>query len=171
MRRGTLSDLTFRLAATVGLCAALLWMASCNANGSPESDRQIQQQAQQATENAKKAADKAAAEARVAAANAEREANDVARGVKAGLHNGKGGGVDLNSADCSRFGEVTAFISPTLKADAPASAHVVPTILLKIRPIFHSIKAMASVAPPPRFSFKRGRCETYSSTRRPSSCR
>jgi DNA uptake protein ComE-like DNA-binding protein len=98
MRRGTLSDLTFRLAATVGLCAALLWMASCNANGSPESDRQIQQQAQQATENAKKAADKAAAEARVAAANAEREANDVARGVKAGLHNGKGGGVDLNSA-------------------------------------------------------------------------
>ena len=90
MRRTNLSELTIRVAATLGLCAALVWMASCNANGKPESDRQIQQQAQQATEKAEGAADKAAAEARVAAANAEREANDVAAGVKAGLHNGKG---------------------------------------------------------------------------------
>ena len=62
--------MTIRVAATVGLCAAMVWMASCNANGKPESDQQIQQQAQQATEKAKVAADKAAAEARVAAANA-----------------------------------------------------------------------------------------------------
>jgi DNA uptake protein ComE-like DNA-binding protein len=97
MRGPTVSEMTIRLVATLGLCAALLWVASCNANGSRESDRQIQQQAQQATERAKEAANKAAAEARVAAANAEHEANDVAAGVKAGLHNGKGS-VDLNSA-------------------------------------------------------------------------
>jgi DNA uptake protein ComE-like DNA-binding protein len=93
-----LSDLTLRLVATLCLCAAMAWMAACNASGKPESDEQIRQQAQQATQNAKAAADKAAAEARVAAANAEREANDVAAGVKAGLHNGNRGGVDLNSA-------------------------------------------------------------------------
>ena len=91
-------NLGIRLMAAAGICAALVWVASCNANGKPESDQQIRQQAQDATEKAKVAADKAAAEARVAAANAEREANDVAAGVKAGLHNGKGGGVDLNSA-------------------------------------------------------------------------
>ncbi|MGB6610665.1 MAG: helix-hairpin-helix domain-containing protein [Acidobacteriaceae bacterium] len=122
MRRRTLSDLTLRLAATVGLCAALLWVASCNANGRPESDRQIQQQAQQATENAKRAADKAAADARVAAANAEREANDVARGVKAGLHNGKGGGVDLNSAsraDLETLPGVTATTARRIEDNRP----------------------------------------------------
>jgi hypothetical protein len=88
--------MTIRVAAIIGLCAALVWVASCNANGKPESDQQIRQQAQDATEKAKVAADKAAAQARVAAANAEREAGDVAAGVKAGLHNGKGGGgIDL----------------------------------------------------------------------------
>jgi DNA uptake protein ComE-like DNA-binding protein len=92
------SALTFRLAAVFAFCAALFWIASCNANGKPESDQQIRQQAQQATQNAKAAADKAAAEARIAAANAEREANDVAAGVKAGLHNGNRGSVDLNTA-------------------------------------------------------------------------
>lgn len=122
MRKVTLSDLTLRLAAAVGLCAALLWVASCNASGRPESDRQIQQQAQQATENAKRAADKAAADARVAAANAEREANDVARGVKAGLHNGKGGGVDLNSAsraDLEGLPGVTAATARRIEDNRP----------------------------------------------------
>ena len=95
MRRATESNLVIRLAATVGLCAALLWMASC----AGKSDRQIQQQAQQATERARAEADKAAAEARVAAANATREANDVAAGVRAGLHNGNGArAVNVNSA-------------------------------------------------------------------------
>lgn len=104
MKRISLSEITIRVTAMVALCAALLWVASCNANGKPESDQQIQQQAQDATENARRAADKAAAEARVAAANAERAANDVAAGVKAGIHNGKGGGnssIDLNSASRS----------------------------------------------------------------------
>jgi DNA uptake protein ComE-like DNA-binding protein len=122
MRRTNLSELTIRVAATVGLCAALLWVASCNANGKPESDQQIQQQAQQATENAKKAADKAAAEARVAAANAERAANDVAAGVKAGLHNGQGGGVDLNSAtraDLETLPGVTVATARRIEANRP----------------------------------------------------
>lgn len=103
MKRISLSEIAIRVTAMLALCAALLWVASCNANGKPESDQQIQQQAQQATENAKRAADKAAAEARVAAANAERTANDVAAGVRAGIHNGKGGGggIDLNSASRS----------------------------------------------------------------------
>jgi DNA uptake protein ComE-like DNA-binding protein len=93
------ANLTMRLVATLALCAALAWMAACNANGTRESDQQIQQQAQQATERAKVAADKAAAEARVAAANAERDANDVAKGVRAGLHHGKDGGVvNVNAA-------------------------------------------------------------------------
>jgi DNA uptake protein ComE-like DNA-binding protein len=88
-----------RVVTTLGLCAALFWVASCSVNGH-ESDQQIQQQAQQATEQAKVAAKKAAAEARVAAANAERDAHDVAKGMRAGLHNGKGGSdlVNLNTA-------------------------------------------------------------------------
>jgi DNA uptake protein ComE-like DNA-binding protein len=85
--------------ATLGLCVAVLWVASCSVSGH-ESDQQIQQQAQQATEQAKVAAKKAAAEARVAAANAERDAHDVAKGVRAGMHNGKDGSdlVNVNSA-------------------------------------------------------------------------
>jgi DNA uptake protein ComE-like DNA-binding protein len=95
MRRAQEGGLAMRLAATVGLCAALFWMASC-AN---QSDQQIQQQAQQATEKAKVEAKRAADEAKIAAANATREANDVAAGVRAGMHNKPGAGVvNLNAA-------------------------------------------------------------------------
>jgi DNA uptake protein ComE-like DNA-binding protein len=87
------------VAATLGLCTALFWVASCNGNGH-ESDQQIQQQAQRATEQAKVAAKEAADEARIAAANAERDAHDVAKGVRTGLHNGKNGSslVNVNTA-------------------------------------------------------------------------
>jgi DNA uptake protein ComE-like DNA-binding protein len=123
MRRKGILDMMIRIVATLGVCAALVWVASCNANGKPESDQQIQQQAQEATEKAKVAADKAAAQARVAAANAERTANDVARGVKAGLHNGKGGsGVDLNSAsrsDLETLPGVTAATARRIEANRP----------------------------------------------------
>lgn len=119
----SLGDLTIRLAATVGICAALLWVTSCNANGKPESDQQIQQQAQQATEKAKIAADKAAAEARIAAANAEREANDVAAGVKAGMHNGKSGNVvNVNAAsrsDLETLPGITPATARRIEANRP----------------------------------------------------
>ena len=121
MRKTTGSEVTLRIVAALGICAALLWVASCNANGTRESDRQIRQQAQQATEQAKAAADKAAAEARVAAANAEREANDVAAGVKAGMHNGQGG-VDLNSASRAELESlpgVTAAMARRIEANRP----------------------------------------------------
>lgn len=87
-----------RVMATLGLCAALFWVASCSTR--QESDQQIQHQAQVATEQAKVAAKKAAEEAKIAAAHAARDARDVAKGVKAGLHNGKNGqaGVNLNTA-------------------------------------------------------------------------
>jgi len=121
-----------RLMAAMAVCAAMAWVASCNANGKPESDQQIRQQAQEATESAKRAADKAAAEARVAAANAEREANDVAAGVKAGLHNAKGGGgVDLNAAsraDLETLPGVTAATARRIEANRPYDA---PRDLLK----------------------------------------
>jgi DNA uptake protein ComE-like DNA-binding protein len=115
--------MTIRVAAMIGLCAALVWVASCNADGNPESDQQIRQQAQEATERAKVAADKAAAQARVAAANAEREASDVAAGVKAGLHNGKGA-IDLNSAsrsDLETLPGVTATAARRIENDRPYS--------------------------------------------------
>lgn len=114
MRKAALLEITLRFAATLGVCAALLWMVSCTASGKPESDQKIQQQAQQATENAKVAAQKAAAEARVAAANAEREANDVAKGVRAGIHNGKDKdhAIDLNSASRADL-ETLPGITPT----------------------------------------------------------
>lgn len=98
MRRTGLLEAGIRVALAVAVCAAVAWVASCNANGKPESDQQIREQAQQATEKAKVAADQAAAATRVAAANAQREAHDVAVGVKAGLHNGDRSDVDLNSA-------------------------------------------------------------------------
>lgn len=109
MRRTSLGDLTIRVAATLGLCTALLWVTSCT-NGRA-SDQQIQQQAQEATEQAKIAAKKAAEEAKIAAANATREANDVAAGVRAGLHSGRGDDVvNVNSAsraDLERLPGVT----------------------------------------------------------------
>jgi DNA uptake protein ComE-like DNA-binding protein len=99
MRGRVGGEWVIRVMATLGLCVALFWVASCSVHGR-ESDQQIQHQAQEATEQAKVAARKAAADARVAAANAEREAHDVAKGVRAGLHNGKGGSdlVNVNSA-------------------------------------------------------------------------
>lgn len=96
MSRRTEANLMTRLAVTLGVCMALLWMAGCTPH---ESDEQIRQQAQQATERARVEAQKAAAEAKVAAANAAREAHDVASGVKAGMRNGHHGhAVDINSA-------------------------------------------------------------------------
>ena len=121
MRRLTFFDVTMRVVTAVGVCTALFWVVSCNRNGSPESDRQIQQQAQQATEKAKAAAQQAAADARVAAANAEREANDVAAGVKSGLHNGRGA-IDLNSAsrsDLETLPGVTATTARRIEANRP----------------------------------------------------
>jgi len=121
MRNLTLTEVTIRVAAAVGLCTILFWVASCNANGRPESDQQVRQQAQQATERAKAAADQAAAEARVAAANAEREANDVAAGVKSGLHNGNAG-IDLNSAsraDLETLPGVSAATARRIQANRP----------------------------------------------------
>lgn len=90
-------ELLVRVVAAAGICAGMMWMTSC---ARQESDQQIQRQAEQATEQAKVAAKKAAANAKVAAAEAERDMNDVAAGVKAGMHNGKttGGEVNLNSA-------------------------------------------------------------------------
>ncbi len=120
MRRAGVGEAAMRVGVAVGVCAALLWVASCNANGKPESERQIQQQAQQATERAKKAADEAAAQARAAAANAERDANAVERGVKAGLHNGKS--VDLNAAsraDLETLPGVTAATARRIENNRP----------------------------------------------------
>jgi DNA uptake protein ComE-like DNA-binding protein len=125
MRKRTLTDVTLRIAVAAGLCTALFWVGSCNANGKRESDQQLQQQAQQATQNAKAAADKAAAEARAAAANAERDANDVAAGVRAGLHNGRGGEVDVNTAsraDLETLPGVTAATARRIEANRPYEA-------------------------------------------------
>lgn len=99
MRGRVRGEWIIRVIATLGLCTALLWVASCNVSGH-ESDQQIQHQAQVATEQARVAAKKAAAEAKVAAAHAARDARDVAKGVRAGLHNGKDGHalVNVNSA-------------------------------------------------------------------------
>lgn len=124
MRESKAGELALRAAAALGLCMALLWLASCNLSGKRESDQQIRQQAQQATEQAKRAADQAAAEARVAAANAEREANDVAAGVKAGLHNGKSA-VDVNTADraeLERLPGVTAATARRIEGRRPYAA-------------------------------------------------
>lgn len=97
MQGRAIGGLILRVVTTLGLCVAMMWVASCSAH---ESDQQIQHQAQVATEQAKVVAKKAAAEARVAAKNAARDARDVARGVHAGLKNGKGssGRVNLNTA-------------------------------------------------------------------------
>jgi DNA uptake protein ComE-like DNA-binding protein len=95
MRKGVVGIL-IRLAVSVALCAAVLWLGGCT----NQSDRQIREQAERTTEQAKEQAQKAAAEARAAAANATREANDVAQGVRQGIHNGRGGSglVNVNAA-------------------------------------------------------------------------
>jgi len=110
-RRMDQGNLLMRLAVTVALCTALLWMASC----AGKSDRQIRAQAQEATERAKIEADKAAAEAKVAAANATREANDVAAGVRAGLH-------DRNSAREVNVNNASRADLETLPGVTPAAA-------------------------------------------------
>jgi len=121
MREPRLGEVAVRIAAAAAVCVAVLWVAGCNWNGKPESDRQIQQQAQQATEQAKADAQKAAAQARVAAAEAERKAHDVAVGVKAGLHNGQSA-VDLNSAttaDLETLPGVTGATAHRIEAHRP----------------------------------------------------
>lgn len=122
MRSTSWGNLTLRVAATLGLCTALLWVTSCTEH---ESDQKIQQQAQEATEQAKIAARKAAAEAKIAAANATREANDVAAGVRAGLHNGKGEEiVNVNSAsraDLERLPGVTPTVARRIEDNRPYS--------------------------------------------------
>lgn len=121
MREPRLTEVAVRVGAAAAVCASLLWVAGCNWNGKPESDRQIQQQAQHATEQAKVDAQKAAAQARVAAAEAERQAHDVAVGVKAGLHNGNSA-VDLNAAttaDLETLPGVTAATAHRIEAHRP----------------------------------------------------
>jgi DNA uptake protein ComE-like DNA-binding protein len=95
-------DLLIRVAATLGLCVALLWMVSCSRH---ESDQRLQEQAQQATVNAKIEARKAAAEARVAAKQAARDTKDIAAGVRAGMRTPTGPHhpVDVNSASRERL--------------------------------------------------------------------
>jgi DNA uptake protein ComE-like DNA-binding protein len=97
MTRLNLGELLIRVAATLGLCVALVWMVSCSRH---ESDQRLQQQAQQATVKARIEARKAAADARVAAKQAARETRDIASGVRAGLHTPSGAQrpIDLNSA-------------------------------------------------------------------------
>ncbi len=87
-----------RIAATLGLCVALLWMVSCSRR---ESDQKLQEQAQQATVRAKIEAQKAAADARVAARQAAQETRAIAAGVRAGMKTPTGDHplVNVNSAD------------------------------------------------------------------------
>lgn len=84
MRRANWGELLIRVAASLGLCVALLWMVSCSRR--PESTQQLQEQAQQATERAKVEAQRAAAQARVEAKQAARDTRAIAAGVRAGLH-------------------------------------------------------------------------------------
>lgn len=130
MRRAKEGHFGIRLAATVGLCAAVLWMASC----SNQSDQQIQQQAQQSTERARAEAQKAAAEARVAAANATREANDVAAGVRAGLHAKPGAEViNVNSASRATLETLPGVTPATARRIADARPYNDPYDLVRKR--------------------------------------
>jgi DNA uptake protein ComE-like DNA-binding protein len=97
VKRPSWGELLIRIAATLGLCVALLWMVSCSRH---ESNRELQEQAQQATVRAKIEAQKAAADARVAAKQAAQETRAIAAGVRAGLHQPTAANhpVDVNSA-------------------------------------------------------------------------
>jgi len=97
VNRANWGELLVRLAATLGLCVALLWMVSCSR---PESDQRLQQQAEQATVRAKIEAQKAAADARVAARQAAQETRAIAAGVRDGMKTPTGTAhvVDVNSA-------------------------------------------------------------------------
>lgn len=97
MRRANWSELLIRVAATFGLCIALLWMVSCSRP--QESTQELQEQAQQATERAKIEAQRAAEQARVAAQQAAKDTRAIAAGVRAGLHTPTGDNpVNVNSA-------------------------------------------------------------------------
>lgn len=85
------------LAVTLGIA----WLASCDNNGTPQSDQQLKQDAAKTTEQVKQGAQQAAADAKVAAANAERKVNDIAAGVKEGMQGTtkpSPGTIDINSA-------------------------------------------------------------------------
>lgn len=111
MRRASLGELLIRVVATLGLCVALFWMASCSRH---ESNQQLQQQAQQATVRAKIEARKAAADARVAAKQAAQETRAIAAGVREGLHTPTGDHpVDVNSASREQL-ETLPGVSATL---------------------------------------------------------
>ena len=135
MRQSNQGNLIIRLAVTVALCTALLWMASC----ADKSDRQIQAQAQQATERAKVEADKAAAEAKIAAANATREANDVAAGVRAGLHNRNGAhAVNLNDASRADLESLPGVTPATARRIADNRPYNTPYDLVRKRVVSQS---------------------------------
>lgn len=97
VKRLNWGELMIRVAATLGLCVALIWMVSCSTQ---ESNQQLQQQAQHATIQAKIEARKAAADARVAAKQAARDTRAIAAGVRQGLRTPTGPhhAVNVNSA-------------------------------------------------------------------------
>jgi DNA uptake protein ComE-like DNA-binding protein len=94
------SDLLIRIAATLGLCVALLWVLSCSRR--EESTQDLQQQAQQATVRAKIEARQAAADARVAAKQAARDTRAIAAGVREGMKTPTGGDRPVNVNSASR---------------------------------------------------------------------
>lgn len=114
-------EMLIRVAATLGLCMALLWMGSCSRH---ESDQRLQEQAQQATVQAKIEARKAAAEARVAAKQAARDTKDIAAGVRAGMRTPSGPhhAVNVNSASreqLERLPGVSATTARRIEAHRP----------------------------------------------------
>lgn len=112
MKRPSWDELLIRVAASLVLCVALMWMLSCSRH--EESTQQLQEQAQQATERAKIEAQKAAEQARVAARQAARDTRAIAAGVRAGLHTPAGDNpVDVNSASRRQL-EMLPGVSPTL---------------------------------------------------------
>lgn len=97
MKRPKWGEVLIRVAASLGLCVALMWMLSCSRGH--ESTQELQQQAQQATIRAKIEAKKAAVQARVAAKEAARDTRAIAAGVRAGLHTPpQNNPVNVNSA-------------------------------------------------------------------------
>lgn len=127
MKRSNWGELMVRIAATMGLCLALLWVLSCSSRR--ESDQRLQEQAQRATVQAKIAAQKAAADARVAAQHAAQDIRAIAAGVRAGLHTSTGAAhpVNVNSASRDQLETlpgVGATLARRIQANRPySSAH------------------------------------------------